>query len=287
MAKFLLSAFADEASKTLDGQIAALQRNNMKYIEIRNVDGKGILDCTDEELAAIHSKLEAAGIGVSAIGSPIGKIKITDPFEPHIEAFRRALNAAKVLGTKNIRMFSFFIPEGEDAAKYKDEVFRRLEVLVEMAEKEGILCCHENEKEIYGDIDTRSIEICKHFAGRMKGIFDPANYVQCGMHPAEFFDEIYPYLEYMHIKDAMLEDGAVVPSGKGDGHVPELVAKFAKAEGERFLTVQPHLKVFDGLQNLQGEELKHRYSYASSDEAFDAAVAAIKEILNAGGYDYQ
>ncbi len=287
MAKFLLSAFADEASKMLDGQIAALKRNNMKYIEIRNVDGKGILDCTDEELAAIHKKLEEAGIGVSAIGSPIGKIKITDPFEPHIEDFRRAIKAAKVLGTKNIRMFSFFIPEGDEAEKYRDEVMRRLEVLVEMAEKEGVLCCHENEKDIYGDIDTRSIEICKHFDGRLKGIFDPANYVQCKMHPAEFFDEICPYLEYMHIKDALLEDGAVVPSGKGDGHVPELVAKFAKTEGERFLTVEPHLTIFDGLQNLQGEPLKHHYTYSSSDEAFDAAVASIKSILDEGKYDYE
>ena len=53
MAKFVLSAFADEAGTTLDEQIAALKRNGISYIEPRNINGKPILTLTDDELIEV------------------------------------------------------------------------------------------------------------------------------------------------------------------------------------------------------------------------------------------
>lgn len=113
MTQFTLSAFADEASPELDRQIAALHRKHIPLMEIRGVDGKGILDLTDEELDVIEKKLAAGNIGISAIGSPIGKIGIEDDFAPHFEKFKRAVEIAKKLHTTRIRMFSFYIPEGK------------------------------------------------------------------------------------------------------------------------------------------------------------------------------
>ena len=85
MTQFTLSAFADEASPEFDRQIAALHRKHIPLMEIRGVDGKGILDLTDEELDVVEKKLAAGNIGISAIGSPIGKIGIEDDFAPHFE----------------------------------------------------------------------------------------------------------------------------------------------------------------------------------------------------------
>lgn len=286
-ADFILSAFADESAESLKGQIAALLRNGISHIEVRNVDKKCIIDYSPGELKEIRKSFDDNGIWVSAIGSPIGKIKITDPFAPHLEAFRRALEVANLLGTKRIRMFSFYIPEGEEPFKYQDEVFERIKKLLDEADKAGIWCCHENEKAIFGDISERVQLLHRQFGERLRGIFDPANYIQCGEKPAEIIDALLPTVDYMHIKDADFADGSVVPAGKGDGELPLLLQKLYQKGSGRILSVEPHLTVFGGLKSLQNEPLLNRYTFASGEEAFDAAVGALKKILEDGGYSYE
>ena len=286
MAKFNLSAFADEASAELAGQIKALVRNDLHFVELRNVDGITAAKHSDDCLKEMAKQFAANGIQVSSMGSPIGKIQITDDFAPHVEDFKRTLEAANILGAKKIRMFSFFMPKEGDPADYRNEVLERLNVLLELSEAAGIDCCHENEKGIYGDTAARCLDLYRAFGGRLKAIFDPANYIQCGEYPEKIFDELYPHLDYMHIKDALHEDGSVVPAGKGDGHIAEITKKFAQKDGDRFLTLEPHLTVFDGLAGLQDEEVKHKFTYTSKDEAFDVAVKALKEILIANGTEF-
>lgn len=84
--QFVLTGFADEISSDTTAQLEGLQKLGVTHIEPRNIDGKNIIKLTDEEVAAFKAKLEKYGISVSSIGSPIGKIKITDDFDA---AFRR------------------------------------------------------------------------------------------------------------------------------------------------------------------------------------------------------
>lgn len=287
MTDFVLSAFADEASPALEGQIAALRRNGLRQLEIRNIDGRCIVDLEDAELAAVGKELRENGIAVSAIGSPIGKIRVDEPFAPHFERFRRTVHAAQVLGTQRIRMFSFFLPRGEDPESYRDEVLKRLEQLCSYAGKEGVYCCHENEKEIYGDQSRRLHILYETMGGRLKGVYDPANHIQCGERPAEEFPGLLPYTDYLHIKDALLEDGSVVPAGEGDGDIPRLLDLFHSKGAGRLLTIEPHLYDFSGLARLQDEKLLHRRVFSTPDEAFDCAVQALFKILKERGYTYE
>ena len=148
MAKFVLSAFADEAGNSLDEQIAALVGNGIRYIEPRNIDGKGILDHTEESLASIKATLDKNGIKVGSLGSPIGKYDITADFDSYLATFEKALRACEILGTSKMRMFSFFV-EQDKLAEHRDEVIRRLNVMVKLANERGITLCHENESKIY------------------------------------------------------------------------------------------------------------------------------------------
>lgn len=280
MSKYILSAFADEAASSLDGQIAALKRNGISQLEIRNINGKPVIDLSDNELMKIADSLSKNGISVSSIGSPIGKISINDEFAPHFGRFRRTVTAAKILNTQRIRMFSFFIPENENPADYRPKVMERLESLCDYAIQNEVYCYHENEKGIYGDKKSRVLDIFDSLGGKIKGIFDPANYIQCGELPNEIFADLSAHSQYLHIKDALLEDFSVVPAGKGDGHIKEIIKAFAGENGVKLLTIEPHLHVFDGLNSLQNEEIKHRYSYKTTDEAFDAACDAVKQILS-------
>ena len=170
MATFILSAFADEAADNIEGQIAALRRNGIRYIEPRNVGG-GLIEKSNEELTQIAAKLSSAGIRVSSLGSPIGKYKIDEPFEIHLAQFRRALRVCEIFGTRRMRMFSFFVPQ-ERLAECRGEVLRRLRVMLDEAKAAGITLCHENESKIYGQNPAEVRDLLSSLPD-LRGIFDP------------------------------------------------------------------------------------------------------------------
>ncbi len=284
MAKFLFSAFADEASADIHEQIAACKANGIEYIELRNVSGKNISNFNVEEAKELKKLLDDNGIKVSSIGSHYGKIEITDDFEPHFEAFKQTVEVAKVLETKYIRMFSFFFTKGQKIEEYKDEVYRRLDAMVDYANEHGILCCHENEKGIYGDITERCVELAEHYGERMGCIFDPSNYIQCGCNTLEGFKLLKDKVTYMHIKDCIAEIDTVVPAGEGDGHLEEIIRMLDENEQVYILSVEPHLRVFEGLENLEPDDatanaMNKRFVYPDNKTSFAAACSAIHNIV--------
>ncbi len=273
MVKFRLSAFSDEYSADFDKQINGLLENRIGMTEIRGVDGTNIADLTAEQVQVVKRKLDAVEIGVSAIGSPIGKIQITDPMEAHLDQLKKVCETANTLETDKIRMFSFYLPKDCNPADYKDEVMDRMGRMLDIADEYGIILCHENEKGIYGDTPERCFELVKAFGGRLGCVFDPANYVQCGCNTLEAYYKLAPYITYMHIKDADAR-GIIVPAGRGIGQIPEILALINNARhGDYILTIEPHLAVFAGLDALEGgEKTTLGNAYASNEEAFCDAV---------------
>lgn len=272
--RFRLAVFADEAGSSIEEQISAMKENGVQHLEIRGVNGENIADLTIEKAREVRKELDASGISVWSLGSPYGKIGIGDDFGAHLDKFRHGLELADILGARHIRLFSFYIPQGEEE-KYRDEVMSRLEKFVSAAKGSGITLCHENEKGIYGAKAPECAEIHREFP-ELKAVFDPANFIQCGQDTKEAWELLSPYVEYMHIKDAR-QDGTVVPAGKGIGNIPFLLSQY---RGE-VLTLEPHLSVFEGLSELEaGEKTKMgEYCYPSSRAAFDAAVNALKELI--------
>ena len=282
MAQFIISAFADETSDDLSHQIAALKRNGLAYIEPRNANGN-IIKKTDEELEEIASCLRTAGIGVSSLGSPIGKFKIDEDFEIHLADFRRALRACHILGTKNMRMFSFFVPQ-ERLAECRDEVLKRMTRLLEEAEKDGITLCHENESKIYGQNPTEVHDLLTALPG-LRGIFDAANFVMNDQDPLAGIEATLPALQYLHIKDARFEEKCIVPAGMEDGQYEEVLRRVDAATDETvFLTVEPHLHIFQAYQRIDSHKLKTGIEFDNSDDAFDCAVTHLKNMLTKLGY---
>lgn len=270
---FQLAAFADEADGRICEQIRALKENGIPYLEIRGVDGQNISEISREKAREVRRLLDDANLAVWSLGSPYGKIGIDEPFGPHLDKFCYGLELAEILGASHIRMFSFYVPAGK-AQAYKEEVLRRLGQMIDAAKGSSAILCHENEKGIYGDTAARCEELHKAFP-KLKAVFDPANFIQCGQNTREAWEILAPYVEYMHIKDA-LEDGCVVPAGKGIGELPLLLQNYS---GE-VLTLEPHLTVFDGFAALEAEEKsKMQYCYPTPRAAFDAAVQALKELI--------
>ena len=277
MAKFLISAFADEACDALEGQIKALQRNGLHCIEPRSMGGN-VIKKTDEELYAIRAQLDAAGITVPSLGSPIGKFDITEDFNVHLEAFDRALRACEILGAKRMRIFSFFVKQ-EELELYRDEVMRRMTILLERAERAGVTLCHENESHIYGQNPTEVKDLLDTLPG-LRGIFDAANYVRHDQDPIKGFEATAEKLEYIHVKDALFADHSMIAAGEGDGQYREILQRVDKMTDRTIvLTIEPHLYLFDAYKKIDKLELKNNRVFDTSDDAFDYAVNALKKLL--------
>lgn len=280
MSKFILSAFADEIDPDLGIQMDVLDEHGIKYIEMRGVNGKNLIEYTLPEVREIKKQLDERGFKLSSIGSPIGKINITDDFEPHLELFKHAIEIAKIMETKYIRMFSFFIPKGEDPAIYRDEVMKRWKEFIKVAEGTGIILLHENEKEIYGDTAVRCLDLLNTMnCSYLKAVFDPANFVQCDVKTfPEAFNLLKEHIVYMHIKDALYSDHSVVPAGYGDGKVKEILSELQKTGFEGFLSLEPHLTSFVGYAALEPNS-KVNNKPEGGPKQFAIAAEALKKLL--------
>lgn len=286
MVQFILSGFADEINSDLSIQLKELRRNNISCIEIRGVNGRNVIEHSTSEIKDFKKQLDDAGISVSALGSPIGKIKITDPFEQHLDKFKHTLELAEHLGTKNIRMFSFFIPEGESPDLYRDEVLERWQAFVSEAKGTGMILAHENEKGIYGDNAERCLDIIQSInVPIVKAVFDPANFIQCDVETyPKAYELLKPHIEYMHIKDALFGNGKVVPAGLGDGKIPEILRDlFNTQDRDIVLSLEPHLGSFEGLASLE-TSIDISNMEESGPGKFEIAVQALRNILKQLGY---
>jgi len=277
MANFTITGFADEISANFDEQIEGLKKLGIGYIEPRGIDGKNISALTEEEAKAVKAKLDAAGIKVSSIGSPIGKIGINDDFEAHKKLLLNVIKVAKILDTKYIRVFSFFVPEGK-AADYKEKVLSQFKEMVDIAEENGVILLHENEKDIYGDIADRCMDIVNYIDSPAFGVvFDPANFVQCGEDTKRAFELLKNHITYMHIKDSR-KDCTVVPAGYGEGNVPYILNSLKEMGYEGFTSLEPHLGSFEGLAELENSDLVKKLPKSGFD-TFEIAYNALCKII--------
>ncbi len=280
MAKIILSAFADEYSACFTEQLEGMRGYGIDYIEVRGVDGKNVSTLSPLEVVEVKNKLDFYGIGVSAIGSPVGKVQLDGDLDAHLDMAKRVFEIANELNSRYVRMFSFYAPEGKNIVDYKDSVFEELDKLRALAKSHGVVLCHENEAKIYGDIPSRCREIYDAFGGEIKTVFDMGNYVLEGVKP---YSEGYGLLEdsiaYFHIKDA-LSAGAIVPPGCGEANIKEILSAHVKyAKDDFFVSVEPHLQLFSGLNALVGRGFENPYKYNDQKEAFTDAVNKLKELL--------
>jgi sugar phosphate isomerase/epimerase len=253
---YTLSGFADEISPEPGVQLETLAAESIRFLELRSAWSTNVASLTDAELARFQRELESAGVKVSAIGSPIGKIGIADPLGPELERMRRIADVASTFGTAIVRVFSFFIPAGESPEPYRQAVIDRMGALAEIAAERGVVLAHENEKEIYGDIPQRCADLIVSVGSpALRATFDAANFVQCGVRPhTEGYELLRPYLVYLQVKDALAATGEVVPAGQGDGEVRETLTALAASGFSGYASLEPHLAEsgrFGGFSGVQ------------------------------------
>lgn len=281
---FTISAFADEIGPDPQLQIDVLKASGVRHIEFRSILGTNVLALSDLQIQEFKALLDKHGFKLSAIGSPIGKVRVDEPFAPHLEKFKRAIELCKVFGTPNIRVFSYYPPEGQDwdqaAGEHRQEVLERTFQKCEMAQKQGVRLVHENEHRIYGDSPARMVDLLdavfKRFDASVFGaVYDAANYVFCGYDPWEGWQKTRDKTVHLHIKDWKAGEKHGSIPGEGEGQIPKSIADAVKRGYAGFATMEPHLLGGGPTGGQTGPDL------------FPKAIAAFKRIVEAAGGEYQ
>jgi 3-dehydroshikimate dehydratase len=252
-----LSAFADEISSDLDEQIRVCKELAITHIELRGVNRINVLDFDKSLRKEIKTKLAAAGLGVVCIGSPIGKVKISDSWPDHLEQFKTIVDAAEYFDAPYIRLFSYYPPEKDgDILPHRDEVMKRMAAKVEYVRNHPVTLLHENETGIYGAHGAQCVDLMKTIdSPKLRFAFDFANFVQVGDHPMDNWPALKPYTAHIHVKDALWGTGKVVPAGEGNGQVEAILVDAWKSGYRGFLSLEPHLAAHEQFFGFSGPGL--------------------------------
>jgi 3-dehydroshikimate dehydratase len=254
-----LSAFADEISPDLEEQIAVLHERNIRWVELRSVWDINVLDLSDEHVARISRRFEEEGIGVAALGSPLGKVPVDVPWSDELRRLERAIELARRFDTALIRIFSFYPPNdalGREPATYRAHVMERLTHMAEFTEGSGVMLVHENDTDLYGDTVERCLDVLTTIrSDSLQAAFDPANFIVSGevAYP-DGYEALKPWIEHVHVKDAR-PDRTVVAAGEGVARWPELLEQLRSSGYDGTFSLEPHLAAAGRYQGFSGPDL--------------------------------
>ena len=277
----IISGFADEIDPGLEVQLRVVRSLGMDHICLRAADGKGVAAYSLGEFEnQILPRLNAAGVRLSSLGSPIGKIHVDDEaaFEVQLRQLETLCRMCRLSGCRYIRIFSFWMV-GKESAAWEAVVLEKLRKFIAIAEKYDVVLLHENEKDIFGDNMERCALLMEKLGGpHFKAAFDPANFVQVGQDPAVCWERLRGHVAYIHIKDAAGEENVLC--GTGDGKIAEILKMALREDGYRgFLTLEPHLVPFDTLQSLELGRVKTENKAKNGAQAYAMQYHALMDIL--------
>ncbi|MCF8379785.1 MAG: sugar phosphate isomerase/epimerase [Bacteroidales bacterium] len=277
MIKF--SAFADEVCSNFEEQLKFLKSQNIRFIEIRFVNGKNIMDLSEKELNKVKELLESYSIGISALGSPIGKVRIDEDLEGHFDKFKHAVDIAVFLNAPLIRVFSYYAPIGGIIENFRGEVLGWMAKMADFLRNSKIVMVHENESHIYGHSAENCIDIALSVnSPNLRLAYDPANFVwgeNIHNNMNVCWPVMKPFVNHIHIKDWKIgsSDIGSMP-GEGDGQIPELIQELARMKYSGFVTMEPHLRIGGQFGGDTGPEL------------FVEAIKATRNLCNIAGLKY-
>lgn len=248
---FTYTGFADEADKTLNGQIAVLKEAGWSSVELRLVDGKSVCDQTQDEWLSTRDRLAAAGIGIAGFGGQVANWArpITTPFEKDTDEIRRVAPRMRAAGISLLRIMSY--PNATPAwpvPEWKAEVFRRLRELCAIATGEGILLGHENCNGYGGIGPDQCLEMLEEVnSPALTLIFDTGNNTLHD-HDMEatwrYYTAVRPHITHVHVKAGKPgADGKYATCYPDEDPVQSRIFADLLATGyDGYLSIEPHLK---------------------------------------------
>jgi len=225
MTHFSIAAITDELSETdLEVALQAMSDLGMDGAELRVVDGRNIVDLTDDEVAGVRRRVEAHGMRVVSIASPLLKCVLPGgpPIDPRLQQdvfgstrtfddqewlARRSIEIAVTTGASIVRVFSYWRTVAPEECR--DRIAESLWQLAEEAWKHGVTIGLENEHACNvgtGAEAARLLALVEHPG--LKLVWDPANAAVLGETPfPDGYAALPPYrIVHVHAKDCDVHD---------------------------------------------------------------------------------
>jgi sugar phosphate isomerase/epimerase len=270
-----LSGFADEVDPAISVQIETFSRLRIKGIDLRSVNNVNVLDLPPHELFQINGMCRDAGLHIQTVGSPVNKI----PYHVLSRAteedrLNKAIKNADHLNVKRIRLFTPEI-QGDADPELDHKIVDWMKEQKTIAEHSGITLLIENDARYWSAYPENAKRLFGELGGpHFKAAFDFANTVLIGFRPMkDWFPWLLPYLDTLHIKDAVEATGEILPAGEGDGQIQETLTWLIDQGWSGPLTLEPHLKAAGKLGGFSGPKL------------FEAATDALRRICSSVGVD--
>jgi L-ribulose-5-phosphate 3-epimerase len=253
-----LGIITDEVSANVSEALDWIAERGLRHVEIRTVNGRNVMEMTNEEIDNLRERIEQRGLYVSAIASPVFKCALDraravasgDTFgqkeedvTAHFAKLDRAFEIAGRLNTKRIRIFSFWRDLSPEAVK--EEVVRLLKQAADRAEKVNMQLLLENEPSCNGGYASEVGSMVKAVQSpALQALWDPGN-EQYGGRTAfpDGYEQVKGLAAHVHLKDARIgSDGKshCVPIGSGDvPYVKHIQALLADGY-EGLFTIETH-----------------------------------------------
>lgn len=292
-----LTGLADEAGSNIDVQIKATKEIGWENIEARNVEVDGFPTANLHEIPEaafeiVVGKLQDAGVKINCFGSTIanwGK-KIDEPFDASWGEAQRAVKRMERLGTKQVRVMSFAIREGED--QMEEERFRRLRELVQLFGDAGMTVVHENCMNYGGMGWPYTQKLLENVPG-LKLVFDTGNPVfnpdytkpepRPRQDPWEFYEHVKDEIVHVHVKDLIFntekQDATYTFPGEGQAKVREILTDLIKNGYDGGISIEPHMAVVFHDANVSSDAEAQYNNYVEYGKRMSAMVESIKKEL--------
>ncbi|WP_127581769.1 TIM barrel protein [Paenibacillus koleovorans] len=233
-----LGVISDEVSADLNEALDWMVAEGLRHVEIRMVDGVNVSNLSDDDVARVSGEIARRGLRVSAIASPLFKCAL-DPtrevatgdmfgqaeesIEAHFDKLDRTILIAGRLGTRCIRIFSFW----REAAptQHTDEIVAHLKRAAAVAERADVVLLLENERTCNGGYAFEVASFVRQVGSpALRALWDPGNESagEYWSYP-DVYREVKELLEHVHLKDTVaLSDGKSRCVPLDSGRVPYL-----------------------------------------------------------------
>ena len=283
--KLKITTINDEISDDLNETIEFLKAHGIKYVELRTIQKKNLIDYSLEEAREIRETLSKNGISVSAFASPLFKWYPNNNkgesqekvaafgFNPQLneiakrEYIAKAIVVAKALGTHNLRLFSSLKIPSTKYSFLSDPLFG---FALNEARKAGVKFLLENEPPCYIHKMSDIKDVARKFSNQNLGIwFDVANFYKIKEQVfKKDLEELKDDIGYFHLKD-FDETGNYIALGEGVINYKRIISDIRKVFGDRdiFLSIETHVRsdpkeaTEKSLQTLNKLLSEHRVGY--------------------------
>jgi hypothetical protein len=242
---FIYSAVGSLIAPRLEDQLALLTERGITALDFALPRGKSIAALTDEEAGVIRAACDTAGVHIATLLSTVGSHTLDTPIDYETKLLERVIQLAEILGTKNIRIYTFVTPEGEKPANFIVTGIQRLKPLVTIAETQQVTLLLENFPGTVGEIPSNLHSLLHAYRDApVRYIWNPANYIRAGVaaQVQDFWLLLGRFVDVIVMRDSLLntaEDATECVPGDGDGQIRELLTLLAESNASARLSLAP------------------------------------------------